>query len=467
MLKWFPVLFLFLISILFSCKKNDSPVGINILPQGDIIGASYTELYPEVSFSHYNATGKDFWINTTRISNSNVLGSIKDHVFGITHASIYASFETNPPLGLYDFSHNAALDSAVLTLVYNPNTALSLEGDTSDVLKLDLFTVSQPLLIDSTYYSSGHLYYDNTQIPYSSYNVAYGDGKLFHPAVHQYLQDKDATVARVPQLNIRLKQDFAESIFNSNLNNNTSFQNAFRGLYITCRNTALSPSDNEYGSIFYVYLDQSYGTNITLYYHNDNGAQSPIVLPCGSNSTRFSHFTHDYSNAAQALNSQLTSGDTSETGNMNANIFVQGLSGVKTILKFPQLENLADSHIVINKAELVLKPDQSNTDFYNQTLHPLPGKIYLEADTVNNNIPLIENPYTFGGYYEPANNNYLFEIPHTVAQIMNHRTFSTKFYVSVFNTGLFPQRLVLGGKANSAYPIKLRLWYTRLYGKSK
>ncbi|MFI5142380.1 MAG: DUF4270 family protein, partial [Bacteroidia bacterium] len=141
-----------------SCHKNDSQVGISILPQGDILGGEYIEFYPDVSYTHFRSS--DSVLLTTRLSNSALLGSLNDPIFGRTDASIYCSFETTYGAGSLsgggiNFGSFPELDSAVLVLGYNyvPGTSSIFVGDTADQLSLDLFPLITNLNNDTNYYS--------------------------------------------------------------------------------------------------------------------------------------------------------------------------------------------------------------------------------------------------------------------------------------------------------------------------
>ena len=138
--KLLPILFIAL--IVTSCHKNDSPVGISILPQNDIISGAYTEFYPDISYSQYRHA--DSILLTTKLSNSSLLGSLNDPIFGRTDASIYCSFETPYAPGSLSGQlnlDNPQLDSTVLILGYNftPGSSTAPVGDTSDQLSLDVF----------------------------------------------------------------------------------------------------------------------------------------------------------------------------------------------------------------------------------------------------------------------------------------------------------------------------------------
>jgi hypothetical protein len=305
-------------------------------------------------------------------------------------------------------------------------------------------------------------------MPYNSNdNLIYGGhSKVFSPHLLWYTPiKKDTNVYNLPQLRVRLRDDFGEGLF-ANINNNTLFQQYLKGLFITTKHSILpQPS---YGSIFFVYMDGN--TSITFYYHVKGIAaqQPPRSFYCnGSTCNRFSYFKHDYSIASQDLKNQLSNPDSIVGSNHYQNVYLQGAAGVGVVLKFPSLAKWADSNITINKAELVLKTDRSNTDFYNLDKYPLPGRVFLEGDTLGGPRGLVENLYTFGGYYDLTNNEYLIEIPHTTGQIINRKTLNTKFYLTVYNGALFPERLVLGGTGNKDYPVKLRVWYTKLTTKKK
>ena len=472
-------IFLLLISLTGACTKTTSPVGIAILPQADLLGGSYAEFLPDISYSQFKQS--DSVLITTRLSNASLLGSISDPIFGRTDASIYCSFETPYSTGsiggTIDLGTNPELDSAVLVLSYDyvPGTTTTFVGDTTDPLSIDIFPLKQNLNPDTNYYSTGNnYYYTNTgfhtkgPIPYdANTSLIYGGkSKFFYPHLSTFpalKKDTTAGLYSLPQLRVRLRDDFSEGLFPT-ITNNTAFQEYLKGIFITTKHSImLQPS---YGSIFFVYMDNN--TSITFYYHNQGSAsQTALQFFCnGSTCNRFSYFKHDYSIASPDLQNQINpkNGDTtySSTNKGYNNVYVQGTGGVGTVLKFPKLLQLADSNIVINKAELVLKTDRSNTDFYNLSQYPLPGRLYLEGDTLGGPAGLVEDLYTFGGYYDLTNSEYLIEIPHTIGLIVNRKTLNTKFYLTVYNGAIFPERLVLGGTANNTYPIKLRVWYTRL-----
>jgi hypothetical protein len=205
-------------------------------------------------------------------------------------------------------------------------------------------------------------------------------------------------------------------------------------------------------------------SSIQLYYHNDQGPQTPLPIVCGANSVRFGHFDHDYKYLGDPKLTQqiFPPYDTTSLGQYN--IFLQGATGLKAKISFPELRHWVDSNIVINKAQLEFKIDQSQSSYSDLNLYPPPASIYLEGEDSVTKLPtaLYESIYTFGGGYDATNKEYVFLIPHTVARVINRKLTDVNFYLSVYTSSLFPQRVVLGGCNSQNYPIKLRLWYTRL-----
>lgn len=445
------------LAALASCSKSDSPVGIDVLPNSDQLYGAYAELIPRVTYTRAEDS-----LLTSNITNSNLLGSVNDPVFGRLDASVYINFEySSGGLGGSGLGTNPVLDSTVLMLQYNTAASIPFLGDTNQQLALDVFPLTEKLIRDSAYYSGRKVKYDASQ------DLIEGGQKLFYPRPYStFLINKDdAAPTPYPQLRVRLKKEFGEHLFNPTyLNSVDAFQNAFYGFYITTDHSMLPQPT--YGSVFYVNMLTS---SLLLYYHNDLGEQIPVEIKCGANSLRYGYFAHDYQFLADPKLAQQVSPtyDTSSTGPGQQNIYLQGAGGLRAKVEFPDLINWRDSNIVINKAELIFTVDKSTTSYYNPnnpTLTPLPLKLFLEGCNPQSGSPtgLIENIYAFGGSYDPTYNRYAFNVPHTLAQTMTNKAGTTAFFVSIYQPAVFPHRVVLGGRNNGQAPCKLRLWYTRL-----
>jgi len=438
-----------------SCKKNESPVGVDILPDSDQLNAAYTELVPKITF-----TSAEDSMMTTNVTNSNLLGSVNDPVFGRFDASIYANFECSAFTTGASLGTNPVLDSAVLMLRYNTSTIIPYIGDTINPLTINVFPLTQKMIRDSVYYSTRNIAYD------AGSSAIEGGQKTFYPRPYTKIRvnKDDPNLDPYPQMRIRLRKDLGEYLFNpAFLTSVSAFQDAFYGFYITTSQSILpQPS---YGSVFYVNMVTS---RILLYYHNDNstGPILPVEISTSANSTRFGHFDHDYPFLAETQLAQQLAPvyDTGQNGPGKQNIYLQGAGGLRAKVEFPELLNWRDSNIVINKAELVFTIDKTKPNYYDAKLYPTPLKLFLEGVDPSTNKPeiLVENIYAFGGEHNSAASAFIFNIPHTLAQTITKKGDITSFYLSVYQPTVFPHRVVLGGWGNTTAPVKLKLWYTRL-----
>ncbi|MGZ3867215.1 MAG: DUF4270 family protein, partial [Bacteroidia bacterium] len=209
------------ITLLTSCKKNDSPVGVYLLPGSDVLGANYAEVTASLSYTQFDDT-----VYTKNISNSNLFGSMNDPVFGRSDASIYSSFEPNGDIDTGSLGTHPVLDSMVLVLVYAHG--VSNLGDTTQPIGLDVYPLTEKLYNDSNYYSHRGLKYDN-----NDNLVDGGHSKIFAPYPNTYIKEnKDDQTLVLPQIRVRLRKDFGEMLFNYGyLNSVSAFQNVFKGLF--------------------------------------------------------------------------------------------------------------------------------------------------------------------------------------------------------------------------------------------
>src|ERR1035437_5942143 len=168
-MKFKKFVILFTTLAFFSCKKNDSPVGVNILPGSDVLGAAYAEISATRSYSMFDDS-----VYTKNISNGNLLGSMNDPVFGRTDASIYSNFEIQGDRLCGSFGGNPVLDSVVLALVYASGVATL--GDTTQPISLDVFPLTEKIYRDSLYYSDRTISYDKNYTL-----IEGGQSKLFYP----------------------------------------------------------------------------------------------------------------------------------------------------------------------------------------------------------------------------------------------------------------------------------------------
>ncbi|MFL5753831.1 MAG: DUF4270 family protein [Bacteroidia bacterium] len=450
-------LFLSLLVLFFSCNKGSSSIGLDVQPEGDLLSASYCDTNSVIS---YSITEDSMRSDENSLSvNYALLGTMADPVFGRTDASLFTSFVMPNNIVGSGFGSNPKLDSVVLSLTYNT----SYYGDKTDALKFNVYKLSDYIYYDSSYYSTRIKAYDPNDVTYS------GQGITAVPSPTATVQVGDNSVKA--HLRLKLKDEIGQYFMDdtTRIASTQALQLAFKGLLITTKNTTVTA---DYGSL--VYFDMTNAqTKLTIYYHNSpNTDVRTVDLGVGSGAPRYNHFAHDYSNAYDSLRQQALA--PKDTSRGKGNIFLQGLAGLKARINFPYLQHLADSGpISINKAELSFKVNKSPS-FYNLINFPLPPRLILDGvNQYGGTEPLAEagDAYTYGGIYNSTTGEYVFNIPYTAQKIISKKFPNYKFVLSVFERQLYPTvirqlnpgRLVLGGSENPSYPIKLKIWYTKLY----
>lgn len=188
---------------------------------------------------------------------------------------------------------------------------------------------------------------------------------------------------------------------------------------------------------------------------------------------RFSRFTHDY--APTSINTHLASQLGATPPVQNDVVFVQPMGGLKTKIEMPYLMNLMNQgKIAINKAELVLKVD--NTDIsYQLDTFATPEKLVLLGINDDNTIYTLpdanESDSYLGGTYDATNKEYKFNIARYVQQVMSGKKSNNGLYLQVKDGSIIigagtviANRVILGGGGNGAgtNKMKLNISYTKL-----
>lgn len=452
---------LFIITLLFSCRKQDSSIGLDIQPEGDLLGSSYCDTNTIIS---YTILDDSMRTDENSLSvNYAIIGTLNDPVFGRSDASVFTNFVMlNNVIGS-GFGSAPKLDSVVLTLTY----LSAYYGDTTDALRFNVYKIrdTDSLSYDSSYYSGRVKNYDPTDVTYN------GQGIQIKPYPKKNVQVGDG-ISKA-HVRLRLKDEIGQYFMDdtTRIASTAALQHAFRGLYITTRNT---PSLSDYGSLIYFSMTDEQ-TRLTLYYHNSPSTTvKALDLGIGTSGARYNQFEHDYSTAFDSLRQQLA--PIKDTARGQGNIFIQGLAGLKAKIQIPYLQHLADSGAIsINKAELTFKVNGSPA-FYDNTKFPTPPRLILDGiNETGSQVPLAESadPFTYGGVFNTTTGEYVFNIPYTAQKIVSKTYNNYSFLLSIFQYQLYPViirqqnpgRVVICGSKHGAFPIKLRVWYTKLYKK--
>ncbi len=443
---------LLFVLVVVSCKKTDSDVGKDILPEEDILGATYCDT---ASVTAYSILDDSIRTDESYVGSvANLIGSIADPIFGRTDASVFVNLSNPNNTTSIGFGSDPKLDSVVLMLAYQKDVYY---GDLSDALQLNVYRLTEPLYYDSSYYS-----YTQKTADYTNDLTYSGSGKttVFAPSTEVY----DGDTKYSPHLRVRLKNDVGQMFMDdtTKLASTTALQSFFNGLQLTTKNTIIG--SNDYGAIGYFDLTSPL-SKVSIYYHNGTSLTIKRVdLTMTSSSAKYNHYQHDYTNAAPEYKSQL---DGTNTANGNSNLFIQGMASSKIKISFPQIKHFSDSgKIAVNKAEIVFKVDKS-VNYFESAKFFIPGRMAFEGLTPTNvtqGLPMDQSYDLTGqwGFYDSGNSEFHFPISYSVQKLANGDYSDYSFTMRLFQHHTNPARIVLGGKNNATYPAKLKIWYTRI-----
>ncbi len=441
----------FLLFIAPVACKHDSSIGLDIQPKEDLLYASYFDTSTIICHTVMEDSLRADERGTG--ANYNLLGSYIDPIFGRSDASLYTNFVMPNNIINAGFGNNPKLDSVVLSFTYSG--AKGYYGDATDALKFNVYKISESLYYDSAYYSNHSTQYEPADVTNT------GQGLSLVPNLSSYISIFD--VGYYPQLRLRLNDEIGQFFMDdtSRVASTTALQKAFKGLYITTKNTALS---NGNGSILYLNMTDPQ-SKLSIYYHNGSDLTSRAFdLSIGFGATRYNQYKHDYTTADDTLKHQLPPLNDSTYGKYD--VFLQGMAGTKAKIEIPYLSHLSDAGpVAINKAQLALKVDYKPY-FTDPAKFAIAPRLVLDGIDGNGAIvPLVEivDPYTYSGTFNAEAREYQFNIPYTIQQIVSKKYSNYKFYLRVFLHQANPARVVIGGNNNTSYPLKLRLWYTKLY----
>ena len=368
----------------------------------------------------------------------NQLGEFKDPLFGTTKASI--AFQAVLSQNNVDFGSNLVLDSVVLVLGYIGDKTQRFYGDTTSKFDINVYQLDEDIKEDSNYYSNRVFKIKPTSIGTAVYQPNPLDSLLI-----QNIRDgRPDTVAKVPpQLRIKLSNSFGQDILSKSggleLSESSVFLNTYKGFYVTATRTS---GDGGVMSFDLTNTNRSY---IVLHYKNSTDTTN-FVFNINSVAANINRYEHDYTGTDVA--SQLVDSTLGQT-----KTFIQSLGGLRAKVQFPNIKHLTDSGLIaVNKAELVVKPFAGTEVPY----API-ANLALKARRPDNTEFIIQT-----AVYNSTNKEYKLVITNFIQQYISGKLEIKELYLEDNSKQIRANRLVLSGQ-NSADPIKLRIFYTKLY----
>lgn len=427
--------------ILFSCKKDNRTLNADIQPESDLLGTSFSNTSPV-----FATTVKHDRIISFNIDNTKYIGSNHDPVFGRTDVGLYLNSSIAGGLTNVSFGDSPEIVSSEIILEV---PSLDFIGNYTTSLNYVVHPVTTALSTGSVYFNTNDSLHSKNSV-LGSYTGTFSvmEGKL---------------VLRIP-----VDNNYANAIISNPqyLVDNSTFQNTYKGFYITAETSNLNPSTAQ-GYISKVDL----GSTLSGFYiYYKTGSPSAVKTNktykfsfSGSSAVRYNTVKY---NPADDQNMDLKNQILGNT-NGEQKLYLKGLGGTRVKLTIPDIKSYADSFkVAVNRAELVLNVDPSSFATTNAQYTP-PAKLTLFAiDSLGKeNFTLDQlNPTDmsrYGGDYDEVNKRYVFNIARHVQAILRGTKKNYGFYLVVTNPeGLnairrdtYAQRVVLSGTSASLKPV--------------
>ena len=371
------------------------------------------------------------------------IGRSEDQFFGTTEVVVYIDIHKNAETP--DFT-DATLDSAILILPYD---TLSAYGNPEAMHRFEVFPLTESMFDLDTLRT-------NTALAYESMPIGVYEGTArTRDSVFVYSPEVDSVQRLIPQLRVRLDENFSTDLFNfaNGVENDTTIVENYFGFAIKT-----TPDDDSFVA-FNLNNTLSFTRELAVYYTHQDGTKDKYDFLVGIK--RSYQDIHDYtgSDVESALNDPTFA---------DSLVFVQGLEGINIEIDLADIMNVPD--IDLNSAELEFYvADLMGDDLDKNAPVPSFGLSYENND---GNITVIEDYFwalqttsqsVFGGILEEENGlqKYKMGITTHLLNILNGEVTNTKIILSPVLKQNRLDRSILLGPGNSMFPANLKLIVTK------
>jgi len=380
------VLLILIAGIIFSsCNKKPESIGL------DLVDDNKPFIGYDTTFNVYAYSEIEDSVAADETS-SNLFGSRYTKTFGLSSAGFYTHLRLSE---IYpDFGPGPVADSVFFTMVY-----AGYHGNINSTQTMRIYQVNDTMERESSYWSNKEFEIFPEELANYTFIPQPNDSTEIDSIT------KIAARLKVP-MNLSFAQDILDIDDTTIFESSDTFIDYFNGIYV-------KPDDvfsTGEGSILSFNLTSNY-SNIIIYYHNDTSTIEDtltFILSINSNNARINRFVHDYSKSWDNVFKQQVLFNDSTLG--SEKLFLQGMGGVRTIIKFPDITSWLDSgNIVINEAKLIM------TSFgFDESDEPPASLILFKilGDSLFDFTPdqaTLGDVYYGGTFLEPSN-SYIFRI---------------------------------------------------------
>lgn len=386
-------------------------------------------------------------------SRTYLLGQLDDPIFGNIAAELYLKFKLSTTKPTYLSEEKLRFDSLVLVLQYD---TLGTYGNNIGSQSVKVYRLDESINDKDTFYSDTNLKYLPSELAKIEKIISPKDSVR----IKDHLTGKQVTLS--PQLRIRIDNSFGEALIKNEdaAKNDTLFDEFFKGIYLTSTSTNNQPF--MYGLNFNnTALNSTSPINKLIMYYtvNDTTEKTYEYLINTATINRFVH-NRTTSQVESFINNPLLGDSLS---------FIQGVGGVKTVVKFNDLNSL--DTLLINKAELEITAAdvQGQNGVYN-----LPKQLIATRKNSDGNLIFIDDiaqlvsgnvlfSPVFGGspIVSGSLRKYKLNITNHIKRAVKDKTFDSDIYISVLTEAENPARAIFYGAKHSQYPVKLNITYTK------
>ncbi|MEZ4829209.1 MAG: DUF4270 family protein [Bacteroidia bacterium] len=413
------------------CEKPILDTGINVLPQGDLIGLAYSdtttiimETQRQDSFNTYRATRQLF-------------GNFIDPHFGKVSAATYTEFLARSGLNFGDKA-DLIFDSLVLFLNID-----GYYGRIQSEQTLHVYELTEALPDTNVIYSSTHLAYDASRDLVKGYKLTF--------------QDDD----ELGLMRLRLDDALGKKLLfasGDTLSDRDLFNELFKGLYIGT--DPVSYLSREPGAIF-SFFAISNDSRMLLYYQEKDpdtttytSKNEPFLI---TGSTPRYHSLKRTDENEGILPEYFSNPDTSTFYE-----FVEGGGlDMKVFVKFPYIDKIEES--AISKADLVIHVDQQYLGSQRRYLPPFQLESIF-ADENGNELMISGQPVYVSApaLYNEATGTYTITLTNYVQQVVGGSRPNYGLFLVPNNRAFQVNRAAIGGVGNPDLKPQLQLIYANL-----
>jgi hypothetical protein len=313
--------------IAYGCKEN-SNLGLDFLPEGDVLNLQITDTTTINVF-----TCMDDSLETNSPSQL-LLGIYNDPIFGRVKAEFVSQILLDESSSFHPYYLDGIAESLIIYLPYDTTYSENFYGNKDAELQINVYKLSEPIYSDDIHYAG-----DNPD--------TYHDNVLVGSGILKSSDDNSLVIT----LDSELAQDFIDnSATYFSVSDTLAFTETFYGFYFSI------VDDGVADGVIARFNPSSDDSEVVLSYYplNDNDSLYKYNFQLNTSCVSFNLFSHTFSETV------INNIDQNTAENQDSVAYLQSMGGTKIKLEFPYLSNLSTvENMILNKAELVVKTENS------------------------------------------------------------------------------------------------------------